>query len=321
MSLMHQLFLQVLRESETHSRASFDQKRMPLLARLLDHVWREVPAYRDRIAPLLDADGFDLARWTELPPLRPADVEGLGERLFAAGTPAGAGDVEPVSAASHLGADRRSRLARVAEECERERAYERFGLDLSGRLAILHPDLGGPTEGEGWSWTFSSSPWVAGDQDGDPARLLSWLSASGAPALRTSLKLARMLATEAIASKPPDTLRTVIIDDVSIDAEIHHTAADVFHADVCELLCVNGVGVVASRRGKGDYAVAAGSIVAEVVDGEGRPCVQGELVVTPLYEYCRPLLRLATGIAAVALDEPSTALGVRRLARIGDATV
>jgi hypothetical protein len=315
---MHQLFLQALREAETLPREGFDSRRMPLVAGLLDHVWRRVPEYRERMEPLLNPEGFDLAQWQQLPLLRAGEVEALGERLWARRLPKEARDVDNVPPASNLGSGRRSRLSRVADECERERAYERFGLDLSSTLAVLHPDIDEPEAGEGWSVTFASSPWIAGDRAVPATEHLAWLVETGSSALRTDVALGAMLAEAASTSPAPDRLRTVVVDDCILDSGVARAIAEGLAVDVRQLFTVAGVGVVASGRMDDGYTVAAGSMVVEVVDPAGRPSAVGELVVTPLYEYSRPLLRLATGVAATALGEPSTILGVRRLARVGD---
>ena len=62
MSLTHQLFLQSLRELEDVPQAAFDKHRGPVIATLIDHAWREVPAYQERLAPFIKHDSFDLAR-------------------------------------------------------------------------------------------------------------------------------------------------------------------------------------------------------------------------------------------------------------------
>ena len=87
MSLTHQLFLQSLRELTELDAQKFDAHRMPLIAWLIDHVWRTVPAYRAPLAALTENEGLDLARWAELPPLRAEDLARLGAMIEARSLP------------------------------------------------------------------------------------------------------------------------------------------------------------------------------------------------------------------------------------------
>src|SRR5438105_14036455 len=140
MSVVHQLFLQTLREITDFEQREFDAYRMPLIGGLLEHLSRNVPAYRPRLAAHMDGSDFDLARWTNLPLLRADDIATLGGSLAARALPPPAEDVVDSPFVPGGPSLRRSLLARTAQECERELAYEANALDLAAPLAILHGD-------------------------------------------------------------------------------------------------------------------------------------------------------------------------------------
>jgi phenylacetate-CoA ligase len=318
MSLTHQLFLQRLREIEQYDAVAFDTYRGPLLATLVDHAWREAQAYRDAFSRLIDRDGFALESWSRLPVLRALDLK-ANLAAFQERTqrppPYHAEDVAPSPA---LPIRRRSIMSSIAEACERELVYEMWGLDLPGTLAILHPDHPALATGRGWSITFTRNAWVAGPCDATADEQLQWLSATGARTLRTTASIAKALAAAA-GSGDSIKLQSVVIADLELAPGLEAEIAAAFGACLRHLIEWPTLGILAASRDGASYVVPAASNVFEVVDESGRPVASGqagELLVSPLYEFATPLLRFATGLAAVAPAEPRTILGVRELAGV-----
>lgn len=316
MSLTHQLFLQSLRELDAVSQAAFDKHRGPVIATLIDHAWREVPAYQERLAPFIKDDSFDLARWVEMPLLRRLDLVASGPTFVARSSPPTADIIEDISLSPQIPVARRSQLSRTAQECERERFYEMLGIELSARLAILHPEHEPPTTGRGWSITFTRNYWSAGAATASAPDQLDWLIASEAKILRTNAVLAHRLADAALERRHKLSLDAVIIADDQFPPKLEATIGRAFGAKVLHLVERPVLGVLAAHCGSGGYSVPAGTTIVEIVDGAGLPIEPGEigeLVVSPLYEFATPLLRFATGIKAVMPNEPGTILGVRGL--------
>src|SRR5262249_33999542 len=154
---------------------AFDKHRGPLIATLIDHAWREVQAYRRRLAPFVEDESFDLSRWHELPLLRVSDLNSGGPQFVARTVRPPAEVVEDIRSLQ-LPIAYRSQLSRVAAECEREKYYEILGVDLSVPLAVLHPDHAPSTAGRGWSITFTRNHWSSGPVDAGAAEQLDWLS-------------------------------------------------------------------------------------------------------------------------------------------------
>jgi phenylacetate-CoA ligase len=320
MSLTHQLFLQTLRELANREQEKFDAHRMPLIASLLDHAWSAVPAYRARFAGQVSSNSFDLARWCELPLLRRDDIAALDDGLEASALPPEAKDVEDLPD-QPLPLRRRSRLATVAAECEREWFYERNGIDLAAPLAVLHPDCPGLTQGRGWSITFAHNKWLAGDCNGDARQQMAWLVESGARLLRTNAVIGERLAEAQAQSRVRPSIEAIIIVDAKLTPERRAAIQATMRVPVVHAIEIPDLGMIAARDPGGGYFVSAATCVVEVVDDDGRAVPNasvGELVITPLYEYAAPRLRFATGIRAIPEPEPGTLIGVRRLAAVGE---
>jgi phenylacetate-CoA ligase len=314
MSLTHQLFLQRLREVERFPAPPFDAYRGPLLAGLIDHAWREVPGYRDCLSRFVEGERFNLESWIKLPLLRAVDLEHSASSLQARTLRPPADEIVEVAPSAEMPICRRSALSLVAAECERELLYEMWGLDLSGSLAILHPDQPATLHGRGWSITFTRNSWIAGPLEATPKEQLQWLAATGVRTLRTNAALVDRLA-DAGGGK----LDTVIISDIEVPPRVALKIAEAFGAKLRHLIEWPLLGVLAAERDDGTYAVPAASNAIEIVDQAGWPVTggqTGELVVSPLYEFAAPLLRFATGIAAVMPHTSQTVLGTRSLGGI-----
>jgi hypothetical protein len=213
MSLTHQLFLQTLRELAEFGQEKFDSHRRPLMARLIDHVWSGVPAYRVRLARFVVDQSFDLARWCELPLLCRTEMMAIGAALEAVSLPTEAKDIEDIPDQPPP-LRRRSRLATVAAECEREWFYERNGIDLAAPLAVLHPDRA-PSQGRGWSITFAQSKWSAGDCNGSVEQQLAWIGETGAKLLRTNAVIGERIAQAQAQSGVKLPINAMIVADAA----------------------------------------------------------------------------------------------------------
>ena len=320
MSLTHQLFLQTLREIANVEQESFDAHRMPLIAWLVDHAWSEVPAYQTRLAGIVVNQDLDLARWCEVPILRPDDIVALGVALQARALPPEAKEVDEASD-QPFPLNRRSRLATVAAQCEREWFFECNGLDLAAPLAILHPGHVGPQQGQGWSITFAQSKWIVGDPQVDAGALATWLTKNGVRLLQTNATIGKRLADAwaCLDTCPP--IEAIIVVDPNLTPAQRAAIRAAIGVPVLHIIEQPGIGIIAASDPKGGYLVPAATSVVEVVDGDGKPVASpgvGELIVTPLYEYVVPRLRFATGTRASPEQHPKTLIGVRRLSSVGE---
>jgi phenylacetate-CoA ligase len=321
MSLTHQLFLQSLREIEAYAPDASDRYAAPLAANLLTHAYEQVPAYRERLGPLFARGAFDLLDWERIPLLRAAAMARLGAALEARSVPQVAREIEDAAPHPLVPIRRRSALSRIAAECERERAYERHGLDLAAPLAILYPDHDGAARsGRGWSLTIPSSPWSVGDIAAPPLEQIAGIAADGARILRTTAAIAGRLAQACLDSGQDLTLEAIVIADRALPPETLAEIRRVTSARIVHLIEWPVLGILAvNDPDRAGYLLPGATVIAEAVDADGHavgPGGEGELVVTPLYEYATPLLRFATGLSVVAPDRSETRLGLRRLAEL-----
>lgn len=320
MSITHQLFLQCLRELYSSDEIGYEQYSGELAARLLDHAWREVPAYRNRLSSAIKDQSFDLLNWELLPVLTAREFAEKIGTFAARALPSHAEDFEFITASPANPLARRSITTRIAIECERELACERHGVDLSAKMAILHPAYGAGTNGHGWSVTFPSSVWLAGDPMAPVATQLEWIVTSGARVLRTTDARAFELATEMAASGHVPDLDAVIVADTQLLPQTSSALAGVLSARLIHMIELPALGPVAVNNPTGEgYIASAGTMIVEVVDNKGcrvQSGELGELVVTPLYEYATPLIRYGTGLQAAAGGTKVSRLGLYHLASV-----
>jgi hypothetical protein len=301
-----------MRESEQFDAIKFDGFRAQPLSKLINHVWATSPFHRHRLAPLVRLGTVDMTRWTEVPVLRPADIDRHGMAL-AAGW--GSDPIEEQPANNFARIPVLSRYARIAAECTMERFYQLGDLDFSGRLAILDPDWVGDDDGSGWSVISDYSPWFAGDAAAPASAQAIFLHEQDISVLKTTSAIAQCLAGESL---PP--LDAVIITSDILSDETRAELGRGFGCRVAHLVMRPVIGACAFSPARGEpYRVAAATSLVEVLDPLGRPVgagEEGELVVTPLHQTAYPLLRLATGILATAPQSPETLLGVRGIAGV-----
>ncbi len=320
MTILHQLFLQTQRELFDAPTSAYEDYASELAAALIDHAWCNVSAYRTRLAPVFRHGSFDLLDWDRLPVLRPEEFQAQPGLFSAEALPTHAQEFELIAPNPTLPIMRRSIATRVAIECDRELACERHDLDLSARMAILHPGHTAGSEGKGWSVTFPGNSWVAMTVEAPLEQRIVWLAGSAARILRTTdaqaLELAEAARGRGIA------LDGVIVADRMLSPHTRRAVADTFKCRLMHLVELPAIGPVAVSAPDGDgYIATSGAMVAEVVGGDGRRLAageRGELVVTPLYEYATPLIRYATGIPAVADDRRASRLGLWRLRVLGE---
>jgi phenylacetate-CoA ligase len=320
MTVLHQLFLQTQRELFDASASEYENYATELAATLFDHAWRNVPAYRKRFATLVKDESFDLLDWDRLPVLRPHEFQAQTSLYSAETLPTHAQEFELMSPNPALPLMRRSIATRIAIECDRELACELHDLDLSSRMAILHPRHTAGSEGKGWSVTFPGNSWVSMAVDAPTEQRVAWLADSGARILRTTdaqaLEIANAAAGRGIV------LDGVIVADQTLSPHTRGAVAEAFNSRLVHLVELPAIGPVAVSAPDNDgYIAAAGAMMAEVVGDDGRRLVSGqtgELVVTPLYEYATPLIRYATGIRAIADARQASRLGLWRLRELGE---
>lgn len=127
MSLTHQLFLQTLRQMAEQPQDVVKAYQDRLLERLLIHIYENIPSQQKRIETLIEGDRLNLERWTDLPLQTPQEWQ----------APDHEAQNLPEEAAQLIEGE--TDLALVAADTLFEHHLEKQGISLAQRLLDMSP--------------------------------------------------------------------------------------------------------------------------------------------------------------------------------------
>ncbi len=288
------------------------------LTALLDHTWRTVPWYRDRLADAgFQPDAaFPLDSWSRIPVLTRAEVVAAGDDLLSVMVPAGHGRLAEIHTSGSTG-----RPVRAVRTGLWELFWRAFTLrdhlwhrrDLSGTLAVIRES------------GKDKAPWPDGSvSDG-------WGASSGAvvrtgPCASLNIRCSTEQQADWLQRVDPDYLLThptVLHGLVAfcLDRGISlprlrqvETISEILRPGT-RVLCEQAWGVpvvdIYSAREAGylalqcpehdHYHVQGEGVLVEVIGPDGAPApvgAEGRVVVTPLHNFAMPLIRYEIGDVA-----------------------
>lgn len=287
---------------------------------LLDHAWRTVPFYRDRLAQAGYAPGkpFPAEGWSRIPPLTREQVVAAGDGLLSNAPPANHGGLSEIFTSGSTGRPVRAVRSQLWEMLWRAftvRDHLWHRRDLSGKLAVIRES------GEG------KAPWPNG------ATTPNWGSSSGAlvdtgPCVSLNIRCSAEQQLDWLVRQDPDYLLTHptvlhALAALGLDQGIQlprlrqvQTISEILRPATREL-CADAWGVplvdMYSAREAGylalqcpehpHYHVQSESVLLEVVGPDGVPVEPGgtgRVLATPLHNFAMPLIRYEIGDYAEA---------------------
>jgi phenylacetate-CoA ligase len=279
------------------------------LVRLAEHCDAYSPSFRQRLhaAGLAPDDLGSPSGLSRLPVLTRRLVQAAGEELFSRSTPASHGPVTETQTSGSTGEPvvvRRTGLNGLVRHALTMRDHQWHGRDLNGRLCVIrgntpsyrrHSEWGPPASLLGPTGPLLSLPltadirqltaWVA---EFEPHFLLlppSTLDALAAECERNDISLSRLAQIRTFGETLQPTVRQY--------------AAATFGVPVVDCYSSCEFGYIAlTCPVSGMYHVMAESVIAEVLDAEGRPCgpgATGRIALTDLHNYATPLVRYDIG--------------------------
>lgn len=275
MSLLHQMFLQTLREVNAEPLAQQRAYQARLLRKVLDHAATTVTADQDRLA-LARLSPDPLAIWARIPIL---DLAHWSPATHTAHT---------LPAETQEVLHNRSKLALIAADTVFELGLERADVYLSCHMidgtnritALSHPGQ--------WNSTMAGAK-------------------SYPMGTETPNKHHLYMTQQHIADLPPLTgeVNRVLINAFGLNTE-QRTAIQ-RHTGV-DPVCVwdsAPFGILGMETAPNQFRHELATHVIEIVDHADRPCPIGQtgaVVVTSLYDYATPMVRLRLPIQARATD-------------------
>ncbi len=285
------------------------------LGALCEHVWEQVPWYRDRLAEAGWAPGRPMTTdcYRRLPVLRREEAMAAGEALRARTLPEGHGEVSAGSTSGSTGRSLRywvSELARRIGSAFHLHIYCLAGWDFTRDLASILVDKQGvaaapegrtyPDWGPCLADLYPSGRhhFLAAMTDIDDQ--LDWLQRRRPAYLQTyPSNLAALLEHAAVRGLPLDFLQGISTLGEQVPEALREQVRAHFGWPLFDVYSASEVGVMAIQCPSHEhYHVQTANVLLEVLDEQGRPCgpgQTGEVVVTCLNNFAAPLLRYAIG--------------------------
>ena len=299
---------------------------------LLVHTARTVPFYRGRLDALagLGRGELTMDAWRRLPVLRRTDIQEAGAALVSRRLPRDHGQSVEVSTSGSTGRPITVKGTAVTGLFFRAlslRYHLWHGRDFSGRtakIARLSPSAAKDEAGHKratWVPGYPSGPFVEFDVSRPVAEQLAWLEAENPAHLVTypSNLLSLLRHCEKKEVRLP-ALRGVATLGEVLEPEVRTACERVWGVPVGDSYSAQEVGIIALQCPESPhYHVQSESVLAEILDGDGKPCAPGgtgRLVVTDLHNFAMPLIRYEIGDYAEAGEPCPCGRGLPVITRI-----
>ncbi len=308
-------FRDVLAETERLRPDKLQAYQENLLTPLLLHAQRNVPFYKDVLAPLCHGTDVDLARWAEIPILTRAEVQRNFTALTASTVPPYVGAVKGGESSGSTGRPVRyktNELANIASLGATDRSFRWWQFDGAKSMASFVArtrDDARPPDGKvekGWRVGSSGLHYMI-DLSADTNMRIEWLLARRPDYLTAHsfilLELAEQVSARGLNLQLEriNSIGSVLTDD------IRNACKGVFGARPIDQYGAQETGLLACEcPWCGYFHVHAETVLVEVLDPRGRPAASGavgRVVVTSLYNFAMPLIRYEIGDFAVAGPE------------------
>jgi phenylacetate-CoA ligase len=304
----------MLLRSERLDEEAFHASQLRLLERLCRDAASYVSHYNQSLRPLF-TDGnphmgnFLIDAWQDVPVVSKADMLKNPEAFHSRSRRPEATEYGESHTSGSSGAPfnyRKSVLTDQATATVANRAFDHFGLDLTGDLADIRVILAGSdgqrSRGADKTWNFS--PESGAHHFFEIRRPVDeqwrWLKEIRPKYLLTYPSNLRRLARRARAN-PDDgfSLDGCVASAEILPPDVEDLTRSVFGAPVINIYGLREFGHVATRCPQTDNLhIAADVTMIEVLGETGRPVdpgETGEVVATSFYNYAMPFIRYATG--------------------------
>ena len=322
MSLTLRIFAQAVRDMRRSPAA--DGTGRALLAALLRHAAARVPRYHSLGATLEAAAAGDPDAWAALPVATRDDL--ARPDALAAALPEGEAALPPARSWTGLATPIAGPLgaaADIADRAQWEALAGEASIDASGRLVAVLPSAailpGDLAEAFGpWSVDAHAGRANRWPEAMDVGATLAWLAdirpdclfaePGWVARLCAAAGPGRLAVRDVLVWRPAVGLtETGLAEATRADATFAETCRRVLGARLTQALASDLCGFIAYPCPCGGFSAEPGLVIAEIVDGAGRPCRTGEpgrLVATALHAYLRPAIRHDLGLAAAWAEEP-----------------
>jgi phenylacetate-CoA ligase len=265
-----------------------------------------------------------------LPVMRRRDVQSAAEKLFCTQIPRSHAPVTESSTSGSSGQPvvvKRTAVSRLMwlAMTLREHLWQRR--DFRGKLAVIRDDylqgdqVDTPTWGPPASLLFETGPSNALAVRTGVARQFAWLQSINPDYLLVyPSNLTALLGQFAQRGLSLSRLRQIRTINETLTLGVRELARRVLGSEIADTYSSAEVGIIAAQCPDSDlYHVMAESVIVEVLDEQGEPCMPGQVgrvVVSDLHNFATPLIRYDLGDYAEAADACPCGRGLPALKRI-----
>ncbi len=294
------------------------------LLELIRHSIATIPAYKDRLKPLIRANGeITLDGWLDVPVLRRQDAVSLGDRLVSSCVPDSHGKIKSRATS---GSTRIPFVFKVTPfhhtmwSCISARYHRWHGLDYCKSFATIQDySLGEASWPQGRQYDSWATPALLPDRPGQfhclnintPVdRQIEWLRRIKPDYLHSFSSNVRAIALAIEDEGEPLKFRGVLTYAEMLTPETRTIISRVFGCNPGDCYSSRECGYLALQSpSSNNWLVQSEVTFLEILDEHDRPCEPGEMgrvIVTPLHNYAQPLIRYDLGdFATFGLNDTS----------------
>jgi len=318
--------VQQLERTEQATPAQQIASQKNLLLELVRHSVETVPAYKDRLKPLIRANGeIALDGWLDVPVLKRQDAVSLGDELVSQDVPETHGKIRKGTTSGSTGmafAFSVSQFHHTMLGCITTRYHRWHNFDYRRSFASIRSGILGiaswPEGDQRASWAhFALRPENPGQYyhlniNTPIERQIEWLQRIKPDYLQTYPSNARALALAIKEGAAPLNFCGILTYAEMLTPENRAIISHVFGCHLADCYSSNECGFIALQSPLSDnWLVQSEVTYLEILDGQDQPCEPGEMgrvVVTPLHNYAHPLIRYDLGDYATLGTEDASGL-------------
>jgi phenylacetate-CoA ligase len=303
-----------LDRSQWESAAQIQARQYGQVARLAEFCADHSPAFRARLAGagVTASDVGTPEGLARLPLLTRRDIQTLGDQLFCRDVPPPHSAVGLTRTSGSTGEPvvvRRTRVTRLFWSAMAMRDFAWHADNPLWRASSIRPGITAPSLQPSWgppaALMSTTGPLLALPITAGAAQLVSWLREFAPQCLlvypNTLAALAAHCQRHALSIDSLVQIRTI---SETLSTATRQLAERVFAATVVDTYSSQEMGYIALQcPDSGLYHPMSETVLAEVLDEAGRPCLPGatgRVVVTDLHNHATPLIRYAIGDLAEA---------------------
>ena len=281
--------------------------QMAQIQNLLDHAAGTVPFYRERLAPFrgLGPGTLTLEAYRRVPLLSRADIQEAGDALISRQLPRAHGRSYDVRTSGSTGTPlvvKGTAMTSLFLTALSLRGHIWHKRDLSAKSVTFRGTVPKMRAGvrQVWAAGYATGPSPVFDITVPVGDLFDTLIGEDPEYFQTHPNvLVELMRISREKGVRPDKLREVRTMSEVLEPGVRETCLEEWGVPVIDIYSANEMGTIAHQcPDHTHYHVQAESVLVEVLDEDGEPCVPGRMgrvVITVLHNFATPLIRYDIG--------------------------